>query len=107
MAKKTATPKPKRTPRAADLPGMEDRGIKELDDAGAEYADIRDQRIQLNATEANLKAAVLKLMKQHKKVVYQHGDITITLVAEEETVKVRVKKPAADDDDEDGDGAQD
>jgi hypothetical protein len=43
---------------------------------------------------------VLGLMKKHGKTVYQRGAITITLVTEEETVKVRVRKAT---DDEDGD----
>jgi hypothetical protein len=87
-------------PQTQNLPGIEG-GIPELESAAESYADIRDRRIALNVEEAQLKAAVLRLMHEHKKTVYQRGDVTITLVAEEETVKVKVRKPRpADDDDE-------
>lgn len=89
-------------PKAQDLPGMEDRAIKPLEDAAQDYARIRDERIELNASEANLKASVRALMKKHGKTVYRHGGVTITLIAEEETVKVRVRK-AGDGDDADQD----
>lgn len=96
MAKRAAKPK------NVGLPGI-DRAIKELEDAAEAYAEIRDQRQALNSDESKLKASVLGLMKKHGKTVYQRGAITITLVTEEETVKVRVRK-AVDDEDEDGAG---
>jgi hypothetical protein len=87
-------------PQTQNLPGIEG-GIPELESAAESYADIRDRRIALNVEEAQLKAAVLRLMHEHKKTVYQRGDVTITLVAEEETVKVKVRKARATDDDDD------
>jgi len=81
--------KPK--PKQDDLPGMEDRAIKPLEEAVEAYADIRDQRIALNQEEADLKAKVLKLMHQHDKTVYHRNGITITVVNEQESVRVRVK----------------
>jgi hypothetical protein len=89
------------TPRNQNLPGIEG-AIPELEAAAADYADIRDKRIALNAREANLKAEVLGLMHQHGKTIYQRDGITITVVSEEETVKVKVKRPRDDDDDQDG-----
>lgn len=73
---------------------MEDRKIKALEDAGSEYADIRDQRIELNKQEAALKKRVRSLMHKHDKTTYESGDIMIELEPPdgEETVKVRVKK---------------
>jgi len=84
-------------PRQEDLPGTEDRAIKPLEQAAAEYADIRDQRMELNESEAQLKANLLKLMKKHGKTVYHRDGITITVVSEEESVKVRVKKAGEND----------
>lgn len=76
------------------LPTMEHRVIKELEDAGAQYADIRDRRIALNAEEADLKKEVKSLMHKHKKTTYESATITIELQQPEgeETVKVKVKK---------------
>jgi hypothetical protein len=106
--------KPKRgRPRNQDLPGMEDRSIKPLDDVAAAYADVRDQRIALNKEEADLKAQALKLMAKYEKTIYRHDGITITVVDGEPDVKVKIKKPGddADADDHaeleaDGEGAE-
>lgn len=92
-------PAPKRgRSRQADLPGTEDRAIKALEDAASAYADIRDQRIALNIDEAKLKASVLTLMHKHGKTIYQRDGITITVIPEQETVKVKVRKPGDEDD---------
>jgi hypothetical protein len=90
---------PKR-PRQADLPGTEDRAIKPLEQAAAAYADIRDQRIALNVDEAKLKASLLALMHKHGKTIYQRDGVTITVIPEGESVKVKVRKPGDDDQDE-------
>jgi hypothetical protein len=87
MAKKAKESKPK----AQALPGMEDRAIQGLEKLATEYAGIRDERIALNAQEADLKKR------------YAHDGIEIELIAPsgEEDVKVRVpKKKAEDEDDE-------
>jgi hypothetical protein len=96
-------PAPKRRgrPRQADLPGTEDRAIKALEDAAGAYADIRDQRIALNVDEAKLKSQVLTLMHKHGKTIYQRDGITITIIPEQETVKVKVRKPGDDDEEQD------
>lgn len=94
---------PKRgRPRTQDLPGMEDRAIKPLEDIAAAYADVRDRRIALNAEEHDLKAHALKLMHKFDKTIYRHNGIEIRIVEGEEDVKVKVKKaddeePAAED----------
>lgn len=88
--------KPKRgRPRQADL--IEDRAIKPLEDAAAEYAEVRDERMRLNEQESGLKAKLLSLMKKHGKTKYLHDGVSIEVVTEEETVKVRVKKPGDED----------
>jgi hypothetical protein len=75
-----------------DLPGMEDRLIKDLDAAAFEYAETRDQRMELSKTESELKTKLLGLMKKHGKESYIHDGIEITVVHEEETVKVKIKQ---------------
>jgi hypothetical protein len=99
MAKKAKESKPK----AQALPGMEDRAIQGLEKLATEYAGIRDERIALNAQEADLKKRVRAEMKKHNRTRYAHDGIEIELIAPsgEEDVKVRVpKKKAEDEDDE-------
>jgi hypothetical protein len=100
MAKKTTKPANGGRPRQADLPGTEDRAIKPLETAAAAYADIRDQRIALNVDEAKLKASLLALMHKHGKTIYTRDGITITVIPEGESVKVKVRKPGDDDEDQ-------
>jgi hypothetical protein len=87
-----------RAPRNADLPGMEERAIKPLEEIAAQYADIRDRRMALSEEEVALKTKAIQLMHKHKKTEYRHDGIEILLVTGDETVKVKVKKPEADDD---------
>jgi hypothetical protein len=89
--KLSAPDKPKRgRPRQQDL--IEDRAIKPLEDAAAEYAEIRDERMRMTAEENGQKMKLLALMKKHGKSTYDRDGIHIEIVAEEEKVKVRVKK---------------
>jgi hypothetical protein len=78
--------------RSTPLPGMEDRGIKALDDVADNYADIRDERMDLTRREHELKVLALKLMKKHDKTIYKHDGIEITVIPGEDDVKVRVQK---------------
>lgn len=88
-------------PRTGTLPGMEARGIPDIERAAHAYVDARDARMELTEVETRKKGLVLAVMKKHGKKVYKHntGDeiIEITLGAKdpEETVKVRIK-PAED-----------
>lgn len=83
------------------LPGMENRGIPELEEAAIEYATIRDERIKLNEREAALKKRVREIMHAHNKTRYEHATVEISIEPPdgEEKIKVRVKKakPAGDD----------
>jgi Zn/Cd-binding protein ZinT len=83
-------------PKTQDLPGMEDRAIKPLQEAALEYAGIRDQRMALNTQEADLKKRVRTLMHKHKpgQTRYAYDGVEIELVPPEgeEGVKVRIKK---------------
>lgn len=93
MAKKTAAKKPK----DQDLPGMEDRAIQALEECAEEYAEIRDQRMELNQQEVTLKKKVRALMHKHEKTVYRRAGIEIELAPPdgEEKVTVRVMKQRA------------
>jgi hypothetical protein len=95
----TATIKPV-TPRGAPLPGMEDHAIKALEDVAAQYAEIRDERMELTRREHETKTLALKLMKKYDKTIYRHDGIEITVVPGEDDVKVKVRKLEDDDDDE-------
>lgn len=114
MAKKSAKKKPSaKTPRAKRqaavasprkarprnriLPGLEDSAIKPLEDIAASYADIRDQRIELNRSEVELKATAIKLMHKYGKTIYRRDGIEIRLIEGDEDVKVKVKKAGEDD----------
>jgi hypothetical protein len=93
--KLSAPDKPKRgRPRQQDLPGTEDRAIRPLEDAAHDYAEIRDERMRLTEQETGLKAKLLSLMKKYQKTTYDRDGIHVEIVHEEETVKVRVKKPS-------------
>src|SRR5580765_3665263 len=99
MAKKKArksTPI-KRKPRTAPLPGMVDARIPALENIAGDYADIRDQRMDLNSQESKLKAKTLGLMREHGKAVYKRDGIEIRIIEGEENIKVRLKKDRTDD----------
>jgi hypothetical protein len=84
--------------KQSDLPTMEDRRISALEEAGAEYAEIRDERIKLNQREAELKKRVRSMMHKHNKAVYESAEILIELEPPdgEEKVKVKLKKQKAE-----------
>jgi hypothetical protein len=90
-------------PRQPDLPGTEDRQLQPLDDLAAEYADVRDRRMELGREEGELKARAIALMHQFQKTIYKHDGIEIRLVVGAEDVKVKVKgRKTTDDEDEAG-----
>jgi hypothetical protein len=80
------------------LPGMEEPAIEELEQLAKKYTRIRDQRQALTVQEVDLKGLLLKAMKKNKKTEYSHGKVTIKIVAEEETVKVRIAKDGEEND---------
>jgi len=94
---KVTRAKPPKPPQSQDLPGMEDRAIKPLEDLAAAYADIRDQRMDLSKEESSLKQHAITLMKQLGRAVYHRDGITITLITGSDDVKVKVVKAAVDD----------
>lgn len=93
MAKKKAAKKP----RQKRLPGMADAKIEALQSTALDYAEIRDQRIELIKQEAPLKERLIKLMHKYNKTEYVFQGVSVKLVAEEENVKVKIQKPKEDD----------
>ena len=81
--------KKRKNPR---LPGMEDAEIEELEDAAREYANLRDDRMNLLNSEVEMKEKLLDLMKRHKKEKYVHDGVEIKITHEKETIKVKIKK---------------
>jgi hypothetical protein len=79
------------------LPGMEAPAIEELETLAKSYAKLRDKRQALTVQEVDLKGQLLGAMKKHKKTEYIYDNVTIKVVTEEETVKVKIAK----DEDED------
>jgi hypothetical protein len=95
-----------RTQKQKALPGMEDHAIKPLENIAAEYAEIRDKRMELTREEHDLKANALKLMKKYGKTLYKHGGVTIQVVEGEPDVKVKIKKPGDEEEDAQAAGAE-
>jgi len=84
-------------PRQQSLAGMENRKLADLHNVAQQYAGVRDERMELNQREVELKDQLLALMKKHDKREYLCEDVEIRVVAEEETVKVRILKPKEED----------
>jgi hypothetical protein len=92
--KKSSTPKPepKKIPRQKSLPGMENTKIAAIENVAFDYAEIRDQRQALTVQEVDLKSKLIDLMHKAGKTEYKRNGISVKLVPEAETVKVRVKE---------------
>lgn len=98
--KPTRTVKLERKPRQARLPEMDDPKLEELHTLSEDYVEIRDQRIELNKQEKPLKDQLLSAMKRHGKEHYKHNGLEITVVHENEKVKVKLHKGGEDEGEE-------
>jgi hypothetical protein len=78
--------------RQPRLPGTEDAEIEELERIAEEYVDIRDKRQRLTVNEVRLKGELLAEMKKNSKDHYNHGGCEITVVVEQEKVRVKFHK---------------
>lgn len=85
----------KRKPKQNALPGMEDKKIKELDQAVEEYKENRDERMAASEREVESKKKLMSLMKAHKLTSYKSADYELQaeIVVEEEGVKVKKWHP--------------
>lgn len=84
---KTAPPAAKNK----DLPGMEDRAIKDLHEAAIAYDDAKKRRMKLTEEEVEKKAKVRELMHHYKRTHYAYDGIEITLEPPDGEEKVKVK----------------
>lgn len=80
----------KRKPKQQDLPGMEDRALKPLENLAEQYADVRDQRMELTRQETQMSSDLLAMMKKYEKLEYHHGEVHIWVKTIEEKVKVKI-----------------
>lgn len=91
MPKKAKKSAVKKIARQKSLPGMSDRKVAAIENLALDYAEIRDQRMELSKQEVELKTKLIDLMHAQKRKTYQRGNINIELVVEAEKIKVRVK----------------
>ncbi len=82
----------KQKPKQESLPGMEDRKLSELHKLAGEYADARDERMEILKQEVELKGQLLGLMKMYHKETYLCEGVEIRVVHESETVRVKIHK---------------
>ena len=84
--------KKKVKPKQMDL--IENREIKELNEAAEAYADVRDERQALTRKEVESKGTLLDLMHKKKMSDYVSpgGTIEIHVIVEKEKVRVKIKK---------------
>lgn len=94
--KKKEPPKAKKSvaikhkPKQQDLPGMEDRALKPLENLAEQYADVRDQRMELTRQESQMSADLLALMHKYEKTEYHHGEVHIWVKVIDEKVRVKI-----------------
>jgi len=104
----SSAPSPNETPvmvptraRQKALPGLEDRGIAEIEKAAHAYVDARDARMSMGEEEGRRHTKLVATMKKHGKKSYVHRDggdmieVHLTVKDPEEKAKVRIK-PADD-----------
>ena len=89
---KKARPTKVKIPKQQRLPEMDDPKVQELQDTALEYAGVRDRRQALTLQEVDLKQELLGIMKKYGKKHYHYKGVDVLLVAESETVKVRIKQ---------------
>lgn len=77
-----------------ELPGMERKTIKEVDDAAEHYVDVRDERMALTEKETAAKDALIDVMKRNKLKVYKNDSTVpaLTVILTEGDFNVKVQK---------------
>ncbi len=86
-------------PKQIELPGVERKKIKEIEDAAESYVALRDKRMALLEKEIESKAVLLDTMHKHKLTVYRLDDGRIVEVLPTEKVKVKASPEDGDGDD--------
>lgn len=85
------------TGKQGRLPTMEEYHLEDLEEAALAYAAVRDERQALTRKEVDAKDILHTLMKRHDKKVYRVSEMTIEIVAKDETVKVKITKDKDED----------
>lgn len=80
----------------ADLPGMEQREIEDLEALAHEYKKILNKRQDLTRREVELKRDLITAMHRHKRKDYEREGIEIHLIVEQEKVQVRIHDEEAE-----------
>jgi hypothetical protein len=83
--------------KQADLPGMERKTIREVNDAAEAYVDVRDERMKLTEKEVEAKQALISAMQKHELSVYRDDSASPPLVVTLVEGKVNVKVALSDD----------
>lgn len=94
MAKKTAG-------GTKDLPGMEDRAIKDLHEAAIDYDTKKKARMAASRDEVEAKGRVRDLMHKHKRTKYAFDGVSIELEPPDGEDKVKVRITTDDEPQED------
>jgi len=98
MAKKAKEKKQAaaKKPRQARLPGTEDAAIDGLNALAEDYAEARDERMEIGKREVALKTSILEVMHKHGRQSYSFDGISVKIKPESEKVVVRIKKEEAE-----------
>lgn len=84
------------------IPGTEPESIPAVEEAAANYRDIRDSRMSLTEEEADAKKKLIDVMKEHGVEKYQFGGYEVVRTHEEtDNVKVRKLKATPRDEEDD------
>jgi hypothetical protein len=101
MPDAVAEEKPKKKgPRQEQLPGIENRAIKELEDLARDYKEVQKDRMALTVREVELQQSLITAMHKLKRTEYRYGNLEVTLTVEKEKVRVKIK-PSKDDEADD------
>lgn len=76
--------------RQETLPTMSDAKITAIENAALNYVEGRDERMEATTREVELKEKLIEVMHKHEKTEYRRGKISVRLVVEKESVKVKV-----------------
>lgn len=74
------------------LPGMETARIPSVTNAARKYVAARDERMEMQKSEGDLKGRLSALMEKYDIESYKHGDVEILRVEGEATIKVKANK---------------
>lgn len=80
--------------KQADLPGVEGAGVShvsipELDEAAANYARVRDRRMDLTKKEVEAKTKLIDLMHAHESVIGKDEDGVMHYIYDDQEVLLR------------------